>query len=248
VLIAPRHILQVAEPLPSDLSKTERELLKCIWRLTRDAPEAHTVVMAEAIGASAATVTATIKRLASQGLVDHVPYHGAVLTTAGRRCALDALRRHRLVECFLTDLLGVDWTRVDPLAIEFEHQVPSEVANRLHLALGEPESCPHGFPIPPPGAEDLPVMARLGALRVGGTARIALSGSTDPAVVDFLRRIGLVPGAEVEVVENEPFAGRVVVRVEATMHGLSTAVAHEVLVRTDLAQPPSESTRAEVSA
>jgi DtxR family Mn-dependent transcriptional regulator len=234
--------------LPTELSRTERELLKSIWRLTRDEPEAHTVVLAEAIGASAATVTATVKRLAGQGLVDHVPYHGAVLTPAGRRAALAALRRHRLVERFLTDFLGVDWTRVDELAVEFEHQMPSEVADRLHLALGEPATCPHGFPIPPSGAADLPPMARLGSLRAGDIAQVALSGSTDAAVVDFLRRLGLVPGAEVEVVENEPFDGRLVVQIGPTVHGISTAVAHQVFVRADGTQPSSGRARAEVSA
>jgi DtxR family Mn-dependent transcriptional regulator len=217
--------------MPNSLSRTERELLKSIWRVTRDAPEAHTVVLADAIGASPATVTATVKRLATLGLVDHVPYHGAVLSASGRRAALAALRRHRLVECFLAETLNVDWTRVDALASEFEHQLPDEVADRLALALDEPTTCPHGFPIPERGATDLPTMQRLVSVEVGGRARVALPGSTEEPVVDFLRRLGVVPGAEIEVVENAPFEGQVVVRVDGAVHGISAAVADEIHVR-----------------
>src|SRR5258708_25267843 len=94
-----------------DLTKSERETLKAIDRLTGQRAgtpgvEAPTGALAEALGVSPGTVTATVKRLADRGLADHKPYRGVELTTGGRRAAVAAIRRHRIVERFLSDMLG----------------------------------------------------------------------------------------------------------------------------------------------
>src|ERR1700710_1599989 len=158
------------------LSKTDREALKAIYRLSRDG-DAHTGVLAERLGLAAGTVTATVKRLADRGLVDHKPYKGVELTAAGRRGALASIRRHRIVERFLADMLGYAWNEADRLAGSFEHDLPQEVEDRIFQALHRPATCPHGFPIPALEADSIPAMPPLYALEPGDVATVAVPGS-----------------------------------------------------------------------
>ena len=128
------------------LTRSERETLKAIYRLTRERAEAQTGALADALGVAPGTVTVTVKRLADRSLVDHRPYHGVLLTSRGRRAAVAAIRRHRIVERFLADMLGYAWNEADRLAGTFEHDLPQEVEDRIFLALDRPATCPHGFP------------------------------------------------------------------------------------------------------
>jgi DtxR family Mn-dependent transcriptional regulator len=212
------------------LSKTDREALKAIYRLSRDG-DAHTGVLAERLGLAPGTVTATIKRLADRGLVDHKPYKGVELSSAGRRAAITSIRRHRIVERFLADMLGYAWNEADRLATSFEHELPQEVEDRLFVALDRPESCPHGFPIPAKETAELPLMPPLYALEPGDTAVVAVPGSTDPDIVAFLDTLGLRPGVRVEVKEKHPFDGPLVLRVEGKVRTLGATVANQVYVQ-----------------
>src|SRR3712207_448661 len=135
-----------------NLTRSDREMLKAIYRLTKGArppvPAAHTGALAESLGVSPGTATAAIKKLAERKLLQHQPYRGVELTQTGRRAAVAAIRRHRIVERFLADMLGYAWNEADRLAGSFEHDLPQEVEDRIFLALDRPASCPHGFPIP----------------------------------------------------------------------------------------------------
>src|SRR5947208_11590680 len=157
------------------LSKSERETLKAIYRLSgaAGAVDAHTGALADALGVSPGTVTATVKRLADRGLADHRPYRGVELTNVGRQAAVAAIRRHRVVERFLSDMLGYAWNEADRLAGSFEHELPQEVEDRLFVALDRPASCPHGFPIPEPETGEIPEMPPLYALEPGDVAVVA---------------------------------------------------------------------------
>jgi len=213
------------------LSKSERETLKAIYRLTRDGSEAQTGALADALGVTPGTVTVGVKRLAERDLVAHRPYKGVELTTVGRRAAIGAIRRHRIVERFLADMLGYAWNEADRLAGAFEHDLPQEVEDRLFVALDRPGTCPHGFPIPEPEMAEIPEMPPLYALEPGDIAVVAVPGSTDPAVVEFLGTLGLRPGVEVEVREKHPFDGPLVLRVDGRDRTLGSNVAHQVFVR-----------------
>jgi DtxR family transcriptional regulator, Mn-dependent transcriptional regulator len=216
------------------LSKSERETLKAIYRLTipsKGHGEAHTGDLADALGVSPGTVTATVKRLADRGFADHKPYRGVVLTPLGRQAAVAAIRRHRIVERFLSDMLGYAWNEADRLAGAFEHELPQEVEDRLFVALHRPATCPHGFPIPEPEEADIPELPPLYALEPGDVAIVAVPGSTDPDVIAFLDTLGLRPGVLVEVREKHPFDGPLVLRVEGKDRTLGSTVAHQVFVR-----------------
>jgi DtxR family Mn-dependent transcriptional regulator len=212
------------------LSKSDRETLKAIYRLSGDG-DAHTGVLAERLGLSPGTVTSTVKRLADRGLVDHKPYRGVELTTPGRQAAIASIRRHRIVERFLADMLGYAWNEADRLATSFEHELPQEVEDRLFVALDRPGTCPHGFPIPAKETADLPLMPPLYALEPGDSAVVAVPGSTDPEIVAFLDTLGLRPGVRVEVKEKHPFDGPLVLRVDGKDRTLGATVANQVYVQ-----------------
>ncbi|HSL57313.1 MAG TPA: metal-dependent transcriptional regulator [Acidimicrobiales bacterium] len=221
-----------------ELSRTDRETLKAIYRRTSGGGVAHTGDLAESLGTSPGTATGHVKRLADRGLVDHTPYAGARLTDEGRSTAIRTIRRHRIVERFLADYLGYDWRDADRLAATFEHELPDEVEDRLWLALGRPDSCPHGFPIPAPEAGELPALPPLYDLEPGDVAVVAVPGSTDPEVVEFLDTLGLRPGVRVEVREKHPFDGPLVLRVAGQDTTLGRTVADQVYVRPAPGDPP----------
>lgn len=212
-------------------SRTDREALKAVYRLTKGDADAHTGALAEALGVTPGTVTTTVKRLAEKGLVDHRPYRGVVLTTRGRRVAVAAIRRHRIVERFLSDMLGYAWNEADRLAGTFEHDLPQEVEDRLFVALNRPATCPHGFPIPESDGTEIPDMPPLYALEPGDVAEVAVPGSTAADVVAFLDALGLRPGVRVEVKEKHPFDGPLVLTVEGHERTVSQRVAQQIYVR-----------------
>ena len=222
-------MLAIEDQLAS-LSKSDREALKAIYRMAKDGG-AHTGILAEKLGLAPGTVTATVKRLADRALVDHEPYHGVELTIAGRRLAIAAIRRHRIVERFLADMLGYAWNEADRLATNFEHELPQEVEDRLFVALHRPATCPHGFPIPAKETAEMPEMPPLYALEPGDTAVVAVPGSTDPEIVEFLGTLGLRPGVLVEVKEKHPFDGPLVLRVDGKDRTLGATVANQVFVQ-----------------
>ncbi len=225
------------------LSKSERETLKAVYRLTvprTGAPRpAHTGDLADSLGVSPGTVTATVKRLAERRLADHTPYKGVELTDLGRRLAVGAIRRHRVVERFLSDMLGYAWNEADRLAPSFEHDLPDEVLERLFVALRQPTTCPHGFPIPEPEVTEIQALPPLYSLEPGDVAVVAVPGSTDKAVVEFLETLGLRPGVLVEVREKHPFDGPLVLLVDGLDRTLSQRVAQQIYVR--LTPPPGTS-------
>jgi DtxR family Mn-dependent transcriptional regulator len=213
------------------LTRSERELLKAIYRLTKGASFAHTGALAGALGLAPGTVTATVKRLAERSMLSHKLYRGVELTPAGRRAAIAAIRRHRIAERFLADMLGYAWSEADRLAGAFEHELPQEVEDRLFVALDRPATCPHGFPIPDHDVVEIPDMPPLYALEPGDVAVMAVPGSTEPELVEFLDTLGLRPGVQVEVREKHPFGGPLVLRVDGHDRTISERVANQIYVR-----------------
>jgi DtxR family transcriptional regulator, Mn-dependent transcriptional regulator len=217
--------------MASDLSRSDRETLKAIYRLSKGGEFAHTGALAGSLGVTPGTATAAVKRLAERRLLQHEPYRGVELTRAGRRAAVAAVRRHRIVERFLSDMLGYAWNEADRLAGTIEHDLPQEVEDRLFVALHRPATCPHGFPIPEPDVVDIPDMPALYTLEPGDMAEVAVPGSTDPDVVEFLEQLGLRPGVEVKVREKHPFDGPMVIGVDGHDRTIGEKVANQVYVK-----------------
>jgi DtxR family Mn-dependent transcriptional regulator len=133
------------------LTESIENYLTEILKLEEAGETATTGALAGRLAVARPSVTGMLKRLADEGLVEHRPYRGARLTPAGRHVALEVRRRHRLVETFLVQRLGMDPGGVHDEAHRWEHVISPEVLDRLDEYLGRPERCPHGSPIPRPG-------------------------------------------------------------------------------------------------
>lgn len=212
----------------AQLTPQDRETLKAILRLLADGDQARPRDLGDRLDVSPATVTFRLKRLDDLGLATHVPYQGVTLTEEGRTRAVSEMRRHRIVERFLSDMLGYPWERADKLAVTFEHALPREVVQRLFVALDRPQTCPHGFPIPEADAGELPALPTLADLQPDDEAEVALSGELDPEVVAFLEGMGIRPGIHLVVKERHPFDGPVVVSVDGIQRLVGNAVARQV--------------------
>jgi DtxR family Mn-dependent transcriptional regulator len=195
-------------------SPAVEDYLKAIYQLGEESRPVSTSAIAERLGIAAGSVTGMLKRLAEQGLVEHVRYYGARLTDDGRTTAVRMIRRHRVIELFLVEVLGYTWDRVHAEAERLEHAATDELIDRMATVLGEPESDPHGAPIP--GAEGEFHDTRYPSLEELATHTPALLrrvADEDPEVLRYHADLNLVPGVEVEVIERAPFNGPLTVRV-----------------------------------
>jgi DtxR family Mn-dependent transcriptional regulator len=218
------------ETLEITLSKTERELLKAVYRMSQNGARANTSEIAEQLKLAPGTLIMAVKRLADRGVLVHLPYIGVELTAKGHLTALSAIRRHRIVERFLADMLGYEWHDADRLAKHFEHQLPREVEDRLFAALNNPQTCPHGHPIPELDASEVGEPLRLTELAPGDAAVIALPNDMDGEVIAFLDTLGVRPGAQIELREKPPSDGPVVVRVNGEDRTVGEQLADRIQV------------------
>ena len=169
--------------------------------------------LAGALAVVPGTVTTMIKALADEGLVEHRPRHGVRLTAAGRRMALNVLRKHRLVETFLVNVLKMDWSTVHAEAEQLEHAISDEVLDRLDALLGHPATDPHGDPIPSPqGKLSSQVYATLATCGEGRPLRIVRITEQSPEFLQFAEQNGLQPGTSLRVVERNLTAGLITLR------------------------------------
>ncbi|MCJ7628846.1 MAG: metal-dependent transcriptional regulator, partial [Longimicrobiales bacterium] len=137
----------------SALSRSVEDYLKVIYSLCEPGEVASTSSIAETLEVQPASVTGMVKRLAESGYLEHVPYRGVQLTEAGTRAALRVLRRHRILESYLTERLGYRWEDVHQEAERLEHSASDELIERMASALENPRYDPHGAPIPTSSGE-----------------------------------------------------------------------------------------------
>jgi DtxR family Mn-dependent transcriptional regulator len=161
--------------------------------------------IATAQGVKGSSVTGMLKRLAEAGWITYTPNDGARLTPAGRAEALRVIRRHRLVELFLTRVLGLDWSEVDAEAEALEHAISPRLEQAIADYLGEPLEDPHGHPIPSRTGELVSrVLRRLNEFHPGESVVIREAQDDNPARLRRWREQGLIPGAMVTIVTYEP--------------------------------------------
>ncbi len=169
--------------------------------------------LATALAVVPGTVTTMVKALASAGLVRHRPRHGVRLTETGRRAALDVLRKHRLLETFLVNVLKMDWADVPAEADRLEHAISDVVLDRLDSLLGFPTTDPHGDPIPSrAGRIDSEVYSTLATCATAGRFRVRRVVDQSTAFLNFAERRRLLPGANVRIVRRDLTSGIVVIK------------------------------------
>ncbi|MGZ8708137.1 MAG: metal-dependent transcriptional regulator [Gaiellaceae bacterium] len=212
--------------LLQDLSPAVQDYLKAIAKAELAGERATTTLIASALGLSAPSATAMLKKLAQRGLVERTPYRGVVLTESGRKLALEALRHHRLLERYLVETLGLSIPDAHAEADRLEHALSEDVEARIDAALGYPESDPHGDPIPD---ASLRVRASdwepLSGLEEGETRTIRRVPDADEEMLRYLADLDLMPGAPVELLLAAPFNGPLTVRSRGGDHAISRELA-----------------------
>jgi DtxR family transcriptional regulator, Mn-dependent transcriptional regulator len=187
-----------------------------------------TTSLAERLGVAPGSVSGMLKRMSDLELVTHEPYRGVRLTKAGERTALKVLRRHRLLELFLHERLGLSWDKLDHEADKLEHVLSDEVEALVAANLENPARDPHGDPIP---AADLTVVEdctkSLDELPAGSRARFVRVSDSDPAMLRYLHERQITLDSTIEILRSEPFGGSLRVRIEesAQEHALGPMLA-----------------------
>ncbi|MBI5869662.1 MAG: metal-dependent transcriptional regulator [Actinobacteria bacterium] len=214
------------------LTEAVEEYLEAIYKMSLEGP-VIAARLAENMGVSPPTVADMLKRLSEKGLVKTSRRDGVKLTKKGLEAAETMVRRHRLWERFLTDVLGLNWDEVHEEACRLEHAMSPQVEEKLADILGHPETCPHGFPIP--GTRGAKKRAReakpLSMLSVGDEAVIERVTEEDSQLLQYLSSLGLLPEAKISIKEIAPFRGPMLVQVCGAQYALGQEVASKIMVK-----------------
>lgn len=209
------------------------DYLKTIYDLAETDSPVSTSRLAQAQEAKPAYVTTTMQRLAELGLVHYKKSHGVTLTSAGNKIALETLRHHRLIELYLNQILGFGWDEVHDQAELLEHVISEQLEERIADVLGHPTFDPHGDPIP---SKDGKIVARysepLSKLKEGRSAVVLrVTESRDSELLSYLAQLGIIPGAEISIVEVAPFDGPVTLQIDGSQKIIGHNIANIVEVQ-----------------
>jgi DtxR family Mn-dependent transcriptional regulator len=191
--------------MSQDITPAVQDYLKTIHALGGDHQLVLPAAIADRLQVRAPSVTGMLKRLAEAGLISYEPGHGARLTTLGVEQARRVIRRHRLLELFLTRVLGLDWSEVDAEADALEHAISPRLEQAIAAHLGEPLEDPHGHPIPTrEGGLAERRLLPLHQCRAGQRVLIREAQDDNPERLRRWQTLGLVPGAVVRVLSYQP--------------------------------------------
>jgi DtxR family transcriptional regulator, Mn-dependent transcriptional regulator len=217
-------------PAPA-LTAPVEDYLKAIYDLQQGGEAATTNALAERLALAPASVSGMVRRLASQGLLEHEPYRGARLTAAGRIAALRTVRRHRVLESYLATVLGVPWDDVHAEAEQLEHAASDALIDRMAHALGDPLFDPHGAPIPTRDGEvDETRHSTLADWPVGTRGTVMSVSDKDPAMLRYLGDLALRPGAIVHIHARAPYDGPIDVMVGTERQQIGPTAARAVRI------------------
>jgi len=214
-------------------SEVVSHYLEAIYYIWNEGEAVRSARLADWLGVSRPTVTVALRRMSRDGMVRLNARKEIELTARGRRMAEAIVRRHRIMERWLTDGLGLDWVTADEEAARLEHAVSDVVEKRLYEVLGRPATCPHGNPIPG-YSEAAPNELRLTNVRAGARASITrvseVAEREAPLLLAYLHERKLVPGQEISVAEVDAVGRTVRVKAGAREVTLSRDTAAKVWV------------------
>ncbi len=215
-----------------DASLTEK-IEECLEFLYKCEKEGKNIVrmseVSKALEMSPSSTTSLLRKMADMELVLYESYKGVRLTEKGRKIAKNVVRKHRLSERLLTDLLGMDWAEVHEHACRLEHAISDKLADIIEEKLGYPETCPHGHPI----SGDDPPVPDVPLSEVEPPAEVEVTRIMDesPAFLRRLSSIGILPGSVISVEDRAPLGGALLVRVLDTDIAIGKDVAPKIRVR-----------------
>ena len=195
--------LDHANAPPGPPSEVISRYLEAIFYMRAEGESVRSARLADWLAVSRPTVTAGVRRMLRDGLVRFTPHKEIELTEEGDRKASSIVRRHRIMERWLTETLGLDWVAADEEAARLEHAISEVVEERLYESLGRPQTCPHGNPIPG-HSEAVKGELRLAGLRSGTATVTRISEVAEreaPSLLRYLHDRRLVPGSPVTVQE-----------------------------------------------
>lgn len=190
--------------------------------------------IAERMEVSAPTVTEAMRRMENYGYIIHTPTREIDLTEKGREIAVSLMRRHRMVERWLTDVLGLDWASAHEEAHRLEHAISDVVAERIWESMGCPDSCPHGNPILPLSPEERASRVRLRDVDQGETvvlSRISELAEDNRELMTFLQQHGFRPGSRIDVTDRGPLGDLFAIEVDGRPEAISADVATYLWVK-----------------
>jgi DtxR family transcriptional regulator, Mn-dependent transcriptional regulator len=208
------------------VSSTAEDYLKAVLNLEDMHEKASTSSVARRLAVADGTVTDMLRKLQSAGLLEYTPYYGATLTPRGRAVALKILRRHRLIELFLHQVMGYGWEQVHDEAERLEHAVSDFFVERIDALMNYPSKDPHGEVIPDARgfreSEDYISLAQAEQGRF--TIRKVINAS--PELLTYLDKESLVPAQRFTLVEKAPFQGPLKLQIRGK--SAPTYIGHEV--------------------
>ncbi len=194
--------------MPAAPTQAVQDYLKAIHRLGGATELVYPADIAVTLAVKAPSVTGMLKRLCEAGWIEYTSGSGAKLTESGTREALRVIRRHRLIELFLTKVLGLDWSEVDVEAEALEHAISPRLEDAIAKHLGEPLEDPHGHPIPSATGElahrDL---LRLDEFLPGQTFTVREAQDDNPERLRRWAELGLIPGRVIAMKHYEALDG-----------------------------------------
>lgn len=207
------------------LSTNVQDYLKVIWDLEEwDDGPVHPTDIAERTGMKQSTISGALSRMVNAGLVEHKPYGRVGLTSAGRRSAVTMVRRHRLLETFLVEVLGYSWDEVHEEADALEHAVSEKLVDRIDRYLGHPAQDPHGDAIPTESGSMpvVPLTKSLSQVEDGQTVRVWRVSDQDPALLRYLSKHRVRPGTLLKLVSSGDASQGAQIRVQKISAGQSS--------------------------
>ena len=208
--------------MAEELSATMREYLAEIHRLAERGPQLpggyiSTSALADLLDVSAPAVNRMINRLKELGLLEHEPYQGIRLTPAGERAAQLELRRHRIAEAFLVDVMGFGWHEIHDEAHRIGGALSDALVERMAEMAGSPTHCPHGEPIPTADGEvEEPDDLLLAEIEAENTSLVITRVLTrEPERLEYIAALGLLPGTPLVMLHAAPFNGPMQLKVGA---------------------------------
>lgn len=207
------------------LSTNVQDYLKVIWDLEEwDDGPVHPTDIAERTGMKQSTISGALSRMVNAGLVEHKPYGRVGLTSAGRRSAVTMVRRHRLLETFLVEVLGYTWDEVHEEADALEHAVSEKLVDRIDRYLGHPAQDPHGDAIPTESGSMpvVPLTKPLSQVEDGQTVRVWRVSDQDPALLRYLSKHRVRPGTLLKLVSPGDASQGAQIRVQKISAGQSS--------------------------
>ncbi len=205
--------------------------LKNIYKIQTTEGKVSTSSLSEKLQISPASVSEMVKKLADEGSLTHTPYKGVELTESGKRTALKIVRKHRLWEMFLVDVLHFGWDEIDQEAEKFEHIMSEKMEDKIDEVLGFPSVDPHGDPIPSRNGTIKTIRSfPLAGVEEGTSVRVVRVNDADPELLQYASSIGLSLNKKIAIRQRIKFDNSLIVKIGTKEMTISATLAENIFV------------------